>query len=314
MSERKVVVKRVKKYVKGHHGGSWKVAFADFAIAMMAFFLVLWLLQNSTPEQIQSISGYFKNPVGFKDGGERNPIDLGGTAKPSVVNAVKTGGEADSAEMEADEETIRELKDEIDFRESMALKAMIERAIESNEILFEYKDHIRISIIEEGVQVQIVDKSGKPMFPVGSDKLRKFSEDLIVELGVTLAPIRNKLTVTGHTDSTPFPGNPDYGNWELSSDRAHAARRALFMGGVKDNRIARVVGLSNTVPFDGAEDDAMNRRIALVVLHKKVPIDNAKSAEPLIDLTTDLPDNGDKSKWVQRARDNQPLKGEDLRW
>lgn len=312
--ENKVVVKRVKKYVKGHHGGSWKVAFADFAIAMMAFFLVLWLLQSSTPEQIKSISGYFKNPVGFEEGGELNPIDLGGTAKPSVTSAIRSGGETDSAKMEADEETINELKDEIDFRESMALKAMIEKAINSNAVLLEHKDHIRISIIEDGVQVQIVDQSGEPMFPIGSDVLRKFSEDLIIELGSTLSSVRNKITVTGHTDSTPFPGNPDYGNWELSSDRAHAARRALVMGGVEDNRIARVVGLSDTVPFKERDDDSMNRRIALVILHEKIKASKGESAEPLIDLTDDLPDNGSSDAWVKRAQENQPLEGEDLRW
>lgn len=313
-TENKIVVKRVKKYVKGHHGGSWKVAFADFAIAMMAFFLVMWVLQSSSPEQIKSISGYFKNPVGFEEGGELNPIDLGGTAKPSVTSAIRSGGETESPQMEADEETINELKDEIDFRESMALKAMIEEAVDSNAVLFEHKDHIRISIVEDGVQIQIVDKSGEPMFPVGSDTLRKFSEDLIIELGVTLATVRNKVTVTGHTDSTPFPGNPDYGNWELSSDRAHAARRALIMGGVGDNRMARVVGLADTVPFKGAEDDAMNRRISLVILHEKVAIDNDESAKPLIDLTRDLPDNGNSEQWVERALENQPLEGEDLKW
>lgn len=312
--EKKIVVKRVKKYVKGHHGGSWKVAFADFAIAMMAFFLVLWILQSSTPEQMKSISGYFKNPVGFEQGGEPTPIDLGGTSKPSVVNALKKGGEADSPGMEVDEKTINELKDDIDFRESMALKAMIENAIESNNILFEFRDHIRVSIIDEGVQIQIVDISGDPMFPVGSDELRKFSEDLIIELGVTLAPIRNMISITGHTDSTPFLGNPDYGNWELSSDRAHAARRALVMGGVKDRRISKVVGLSDTVPFDNAEDDAMNRRIALVILHKKVNKDLDEYGEPLIDLIEDPLDNGKGKDWVNRAKENQPLSGEGLNW
>lgn len=310
--ESTIVIKRIKKYSKGHHGGSWKVAFADFATAMMAFFLVLWLLQSSTPEQRKSISGYFKDPVGFAEGGHSRPIDLGGTPPISSIDAMRTGGRTDSAEMQVDEKTIRQLSDEIDFREAQSLKAMIENAIASNAVLAEFEDHIRIEIIREGVQVQIVDKSGEPMFPVGSDRLRNFSEDLIIELGVTLSGVRNKVTITGHTDSLPFPADPDYGNWELSSDRAHAARRALMMGGVSENRISRVVGLADTVPFSGAEDDPMNRRIALVILHEKA---EPKADEVLIDLTGEDPEeSSERRDWVERAKLNQPLPGENLVW
>ncbi|GAA3573910.1 flagellar motor protein MotB [Marinobacter xestospongiae] len=284
MEERPIIVKRVKKVSGGHHGGSWKVAFADFATAMMAFFLVLWLTATATPEQIEAVEGYFRDPVGFTEGGSPNPVDLEGSA--SVVES----SQADIADQQIviEDETIEELADTLEQRQMEQLFQDLQEQIEQSETLQEFKDQLLIDITDEGLRIQIVDRSQRPMFDSGRAQLKYYSQDILFELAKPLGAVANKLSITGHTDATPFSGRPGYTNWELSAERANTARRALVAGGVGSDQIARVVGLSDSVLFDQSNPKApVNRRISIIVLNKKAQKDIRDNAggQPLIDLT-----------------------------
>ena len=286
MDQQPIIIKRKKKVVAGHHGGSWKVAFADFATAMMAFFLVLWLTATATPEQKEAVSGYFKDPIGFTDGGSKNPIDLGGSA--SMVD--ESSVDIESSTVQIEERVIDELADTLEQRRMEELFQELKERIEQNETLQEFKDQLLIDITDEGLRIQIVDRSGRPMFDSGRAELKYYTQELLFELAKTLGSVNNKLSLTGHTDATPFNGRPGYTNWELSADRANTARRALVAGGVRLEQIARVVGLSDSVLFDSENPTApINRRISIIVLKNKsvedVRAGAASTAQPLIDLT-----------------------------
>lgn len=286
MEERPIIVKRVKKKSGGHHGGSWKVAFADFATAMMAFFLVLWLTATASPEQIKAVEGYFRDPVGFTEGGTPNPVDLEGSA--SVVEA--SSQDIAENEIRIEDQQIEELAETIEQRQMEELFQELQEQIENSETLQEFKDQLLIDITSEGLRIQIVDRSQRPMFDSGRAQLKYYSQDILFELAKPLSAVSNKLSITGHTDATPFSGRPGYTNWELSADRANTARRALVAGGVGAGQIARVVGLSDSVLFDNDDPTApVNRRISIIVLNKKtaegIQSNAGRSDKPLIDLT-----------------------------
>lgn len=286
MEEQPIIIKRKKKVVGGHHGGSWKVAFADFATAMMAFFLVLWLTATATPEQKLAVEGYFKDPVGFTDGGSPNPVDLEGSA--SVIEEATQDQEASTIQIE--DEVVDELADTLEQRRMRQLFQEFQERIENSDTLQEFKDQLLLDITDEGLRIQIVDRSGRPMFDSGRDELKYYSQDILFELAKKLGSVDNKISITGHTDATPFSGRPGYTNWELSADRANTARRALVAGGVRLEQIARVVGLSDSVLFDKDNPTApVNRRISIIVLNKKtadsIETGAGSSDQPLIDLT-----------------------------
>ncbi|MGP9832905.1 flagellar motor protein MotB [Marinobacter sp. NSM] len=286
MEEQPIIIKRKKKVVGGHHGGSWKVAFADFATAMMAFFLVLWLTATASPEQKLAVEGYFKDPIGFVEGGSASPIDLGGRA--SVADQMQPDRVEGSVSLQ--DETVDLLADDLERRRMQALLGVVQEQIEQSETLQEFKDQLLLDITDEGLRVQIVDRSGRPMFDSGRAELKYYSQDILFELAKKLGSVNNKVSITGHTDATPFVGRPGYTNWELSADRANTARRALVAGGVRPDQIARVVGLSDSVLFDKDNPTApVNRRISIIVLNKKtadsIEIDAGNYDQPLIDLT-----------------------------
>ena len=267
----------VKKIIKkgGHHGGAWKVAFADFATAMMAFFLVLWLSASTSPEQKEAIEGYFKDPVGFTEGGSPNPIDLDGSA--SVVAA--SSADQQDADIKFEDEVIEDLAEDISQQRLEELKETLEAKIDQNETLQEFKDQLLLDITPEGLRIQIVDQSKRPMFDSGKSELKFYSEDILIELAKTISQVPNKISLTGHTDAQPFLGREGYTNWELSTDRANAARRAMVAGGIAETQVSRVVGLASSVLFDS--DDALaavNRRIAIIVLNRKAEDEIARNA------------------------------------
>lgn len=319
MEEQPIIIKRKKVVAAGHHGGSWKVAFADFATAMMAFFLVLWLTATASPEQKKAVEGYFRDPVGFTEGGSPNPVDLEGSA--SVVN--EASPDIESSQIQIEDEIVDELSETLEQRRMEQLFQELKERIDENETLQEFKDQLLIDITDEGLRIQIVDRSGRPMFDSGRAELKYYSQDILFELAKTLGSVNNKLSITGHTDSTPFSGRPGYTNWELSADRANTARRALVAGGVRQQQIARVVGLSDSVLFDRQDPDApVNRRISIIVLNKKT-VDNIQSSagqadEPLIDLTQpseaeqeEARESLESGDWLQEQE--QPAPGE-LNW
>lgn len=284
--EQPIIVKRKKRVAGGHHGGSWKVAFADFATAMMAFFLVLWLTSTASPEQLRAVEGYFRDPVGFTEGGSPNPVDLEGSA--SVVK--ETAQDQAPNQIQLKDEQVDQLADTLEQRRMKELFQELKQRIEQSETLQKFKDQLLIDITDEGLRIQIVDRSGRPMFDSGSAELKYYSQDILFELAKTLGSVSNKLSITGHTDATPYNGRPGYTNWELSADRANTARRALVAGGVRSGQIARVVGLADSVLFDKNDPLApVNRRISIIVLNKKTADGIQEKASgsdaPVIDLT-----------------------------
>lgn len=319
MEDQPIIIKRKKVVAAGHHGGSWKVAFADFATAMMAFFLVLWLTATATPEQKRAVEGYFKDPVGYTEGGSPNPVDLGGSA--SVVD--ETSEDVADSNIKIQDETVEEMAETLEQQKMERLFQDLKDRIEENKTLQDFKDQLLIDITSEGLRIQIVDRSQRPMFDSGRAELKYYSQDILFELAKTLSTVDNKLSLTGHTDSTPFSGRPGYTNWELSADRANTARRALVAGGVAGRQIGRVVGLSDSVLFNKDDPQApVNRRISIIVMNKKAADDMQSSAgqsdEPLIDLTA--PSEEDQQKAMESleqdnwAQDRElPQEGE-LNW
>ncbi len=300
MEDRPIIVKRVKKGGGGHHGGAWKVAFADFAMAMMAFFLVLWVTQTASPEQKEAIEGYFRDPIGFEEGGLPDPIDLGGVAEIS-----EGPGEIAPEELRIAEDDVRDLADAIEKRETQQLLQELEQKIVESDTLQEFKDQLLIDITDEGLRIQIVDRSQRPMFESGRAEMKYYSEDILFELAEPLAEVSNKLSITGHTDATPFIGRPDYSNWELSADRANAARRTLVAAGVPAGQIGRVVGLSDSVLLNKDEPEApVNRRISIIVLTEaaKEAMERRESAPRVSEDADEVLSEDD---WLQRARERQ---------
>ncbi len=307
--QRPIIVKRIKKGGAGHHGGAWKVAFADFATAMMAFFLVLWLMATATPEQKLAIEGYFNDPVGFASGGTPTPIDLGGSPEVAIAENNPVG-----ETMEVPPERIAELAEELDRQQLESLLHELQARIEESPRLREFKDQLKLDITDEGLRIQIVDKSQRPMFDIGQSHLKVYSEEILFELAGPISSVPNKISVSGHTDALPYSGRePAYSNWELSADRANAARRALVLGGLAPERMARVVGLASSVLFDQADPaNPVNRRISIIVLNKRTELEmqaaEAQPADPK-KVSPKLPSKLNKA--IDRI---EPVDPRELRW
>jgi chemotaxis protein MotB len=291
MSDKKppIIVKRVKKVAGGHHGGAWKVAYADFVTAMMAFFLVMWLVGTGTKEEKAAISEYFKNPSAF-NGKAQNPgrssLGPGGAADKMIPTAntmaIPGGVGPDSAQKksEADAKADAEARDK---RQLQALKQELEAAIEKSLALAPFKDQLLIDLTPEGLRIQIVDKLNRPMFDLGSVALKDYATGILKELGHMMASEDHRIAISGHTDETPFHAQDGYGNWELSSERANAARRALIKGGLEEAKITRVVGLAASVPFDKTDPRSpVNRRISIVVLNNQALEQAARTDAPVV--------------------------------
>lgn len=281
-----IVVKRVKKHAYGHHGGSWKVAFADFATAMMAFFLLMWLMGATDEKQKGAISEYFNNPSAVQGanttpspaslqgpgGASTSMIKVGGgmelhrTAAPAADPAVPSPG----AQMDVSPERALLLaEEEADSERLESLLEQLQEAIDQRETLRPYKDQILLDVTPEGVRIQIVDHERRSMFPLGSAVLEDYSAKILYELASIVGGVPNRLSISGHTDVRPYV-KLNYSNWELSADRANAARRALIAGGLPAERVGRVVGLASSVLLDTqAPDSPINRRISIIVMNKR---------------------------------------------
>ena len=286
-----IIIKRVKRYASGHHGGAWKIAFADFATAMMAFFLVMWLMTAATPEQKIAIGGYFKDPIRFSESGTPYTIDLGGTPalapdktlnpeeqlqpQPEKINVDSDHVNSDQAESVAEQVEKERLE---------LLLQELQNKVEENPQLRKFKDQLLFEITPDGLRIQIMDAENRPMFDVGSARLKPYFEDILLALADTIEAVPNKVSISGHTDATPYAGSGDFGNWELSANRANAARRALVAGSYPQSQVARVVGYASSALFDKANPtNPVNRRIDIVVLTKKAQkaIEGEQGAEPV---------------------------------
>ncbi len=285
-----IIVKRVKKIAGGHHGGAWKIAFADFATAMMAFFMLLWLMSSATPEQKRAISGYFNDPIGFTESASPYVIDLGGTPTPAPDKTLnpESQGRPDDNEIrvnpkdETEEnppQTVTEaqaesLAEQVERERLEMLLQELQTKVDENPQLKNFKDQILFEITQDGLRIQIMDAENRPMFASGQARLEPYFEDILMALSETIKEVPNKISVSGHTDSAPFIGRGDFGNWELSADRANAARRTLVFGGYPEEQVARVVGYASSALFDRDNPlDPVNRRIDIIVLTKKAQRD-----------------------------------------
>jgi len=274
--ERPIVVKRVKKNAQGHHGGSWKIAYADFVTAMMAFFLLMWLLGSTTRADLQGIADYFRTPLKVALAGGSGSGDSSSVIKGGGKDLTRTEGQIKQGQLREEKKAVnlKAAEAELAQKEKNRLKELkerIERAIESNPSLKQFRKQMLIDITSEGLRVQIVDEYNRPMFASGSAQLQPYSRDILREVGKALNDVPNRISISGHTDAQPYSGgNAGYSNWELSADRANAARRELIYGGLKDDRTLRVVGLSSAVLFDAANPlNPINRRISIIVMNRK---------------------------------------------
>ena len=268
-------VKRIKKVAGGHHGGAWKIAYADFVTAMMAFFLLMWLLGSTAKGDLKGISEYFQTPLkvslsgGSGSGDSSHIIKGGGESLTRSTGQVKNGerpGPKTAVDIKAAEaERARREKDFL-----KGLQGKVEGVIAGNAKLAPYRDQLLIDITTEGLRIQIVDEKNRPMFDSGSSQLKPYAKDIIRELAQALNGVDQRIGLAGHTDAATYAfGDRSYSNWELSADRANATRRELVGGGLADNKIIRVVGLGSAVlAKPDAPLDAANRRVTIVVLNQ----------------------------------------------
>ncbi|MCP5325378.1 MAG: flagellar motor protein MotB [Oceanospirillaceae bacterium] len=268
--QQNIIIRRIKKGRHGAHGGAWKVALADFAMAMMALFILLWIINSSNEEEKAAISGYFKDPAAFEDG-KKVPskwvIDLGGS--PSVADNVAQTQTVDPTKV-LNAEEIESAADAIERARLEEMEADFQDKINQSATLSPYKDQIMVDITSEGLRIQVVDKTNRPMFDPGSDKLKYYAEDILYTLAPILNSVPNRISITGHTDSSGTNNPWDAGNWELSAKRANSARRALSDAGLEEVKVAQVVGMGDKAHFDTEHPGSpVNRRIALVVLNKR---------------------------------------------
>lgn len=279
-----IIIIKKKGHGHGHHGGGWKVALADFMTAMMAFFMLMWLLGSTSKEQQKAISGYFNDP------GSEYAIGEGG-ASPGVVNMEQpqkethaeeendNGSENEdshkntqigTAEQISDAQVKKEME-RIEKEQLEELQQELQTQINQDTVFQQIKDQILIDQTALGLRIQIVDKDQRPSFDVGSARMKPYTEEVLKALAPLLDKVQNKISVTGHTDSTPYGEGATYTNWELSADRANAARRALIQGSFPSEKVATVQGMSSAAPLVMDKPDApINRRIAIIVLKKAV--------------------------------------------
>ncbi|RDL42999.1 flagellar motor protein [Marinomonas piezotolerans] len=267
MKQNDLIIRRVKKVKKGgHHGGAWKIALADFALAMMAFFLVLWIINVASPEELAAIEGYFNDPAGMSTAGYSNkPIDLGGSPAMSAEQKLDLDlPEPGSTPDMTDEQEKREGNN---GEELEKMNAMLEEELQNIEFFQSEDNNMRIEITPEGVRITLIDDPDKPMFELGSSRLVPDMEATLLSMASVFGRTDRPIVITGHTDSAAYAGGLFIDNWDLSSARANSAKDALLEGGLSARRIAQVIGLADTVPYNRWEPTSPeNRRVTITLL------------------------------------------------
>jgi chemotaxis protein MotB len=275
-SQQPIVVKRIKKGGGGSHGGAWKIAYADFVTAMMAFFLLMWLLGSVTSGDLKGIADYFNTPLkvalaGGQDSRETSSLVQGGGADLTRANGQVKRGDVEGQKKAIILLTPNQEEEKREAEKLSGLKAKIDAVIESDANLKQFKNQLLIDITDEGLRIQIVDEKSRPMFDSSSAEVKPYTREILRQIGRSLNGVDNKISLSGHTDATPyFGGDKGVGNWELSAARANASRRELISGGMDDAKVMRVVGLASAVPFDTTDPfSAIKRRISIIVMNKK---------------------------------------------
>ena len=286
-----VVVRRRKSkhHAQGGHG-SWKIAYADFMTAMMAFFLVMWLISISSPKELAQIADYFRTPLAQAiTGGQRlsdsySPVPGGGDDVTQQQGEVKK------------QPSIEELRKRMESNRLKRIKGDLDQLIESDPKLRALRPHLQIKLVQEGLRIQIIDSQNRPMFKTGSAEVEPYMRDILRKIAPVLNDLPNRISLSGHTDDLPYPnGERGYSNWELSAERANASRRELVAGGLDEGKVLRVIGMSSTMVLSNrGAGDAINRRISLLVLNKQtesaIMHENAESENKPLDALITLPD------------------------
>lgn len=276
LSQKPIIIKRIKKVSGGHHGGAWKIAYADFVTAMMAFFLLMWLLGSTTQGDKEGIADYFKTPLkialaGGAGSGDSSSIIKGGGEDLSRRMGQVKRGDIEEIKRAINLEAAQAERQRLELEQFKNLKKRIEQVIEANPSLINFKKQLLLDITTDGLRIQIIDEKNRPMFSIGKAELQSYTKEILHEIGKMLNDVPNKISLSGHTDATPYPsGEKSYSNWELSADRANASRRELIAGGMDANKVLRVVGLSSAVLFDKEDPfNPFNRRISIIVMNEK---------------------------------------------
>ena len=272
-----IIVKRVKKAAHGHHGGAWKIAYADFVTAMMAFFLLMWLLGSTTDGDKKGIADYFNSPLRVSlMGGGSGSGDSSHVIKGGGTDLTRSHGQVKRGDVKAKRDTInlQALKHQVTAAEWARLNELsgkLQQTLAESEALAPYRTQMHTDMTGDGLRIQIVDSDSRPMFASGSAVVQPYMHEMLRIIGSVLTEVPNKLTLEGHTDATPFPGGDrGYSNWELSADRANASRRELVAGGLSDQKILRVQGLAASIPFErGNPLSPLNRRISIIVMNRE---------------------------------------------
>jgi chemotaxis protein MotB len=272
-----IIVKKVKKGGHSAHGGAWKIAYADFVTAMMAFFLLMWLLGSTSEGDKKGLSDYFTAPMkvamqGGSGAGASNSVLTGGGSdltKSSGQNKRGEGTDPVAKKMAAD--MMRAELAKQDAKKLAALGAKISSIISNSPKLSEYASQIRLETTPDGLQIQIVDDQSRPMFDSGSALVKPYMRDILREIGNALNGVENKISLDGHTDRSPYGnGERGYSNWELSADRANSSRRELAAAGMPDDKLARVTGLASSNLLLPQEPlNPTNRRISIIVMTRE---------------------------------------------
>jgi len=274
-SQRPIVIKRIKKVSGGAHGGAWKIAYADFVTAMMAFFLLMWLLGSTSKAKLEGISQYFQTPLKVALGGGEGSGDSSSIVKGGGTDLTRSVGQVKKGEVENTKtinfDASRAKKEQEESQRLKDIKDKLDKAVASNPKMQQFKKQMKIDITSEGLRIQIIDDKNRPMFDSGGAVMKSYTRDILREIGKTLNEVPNRISLSGHTDAVPYAGgDAGYSNWELSADRANASRRELVAGGLEDGKVLRVVGLGSAIPFDSNDPNAsVNRRISIIVMNKK---------------------------------------------
>ena len=271
-----IIIKRVKKGGHAAHGGAWKIAYADFVTAMMAFFLLMWLLGSTSEGDKKGISDYFQSPMrvamqgGSGAGASTSVITGGGSDLTQTTGQSKRGDVADKRAKKMSDELKKAEVARRDAKMLAELSAKIAAAISNNPKMVEFASQIRLEITPDGLLIQIVDNQKRPMFDSGSAALKPYMREILREIGTALLDVENKISLDGHTDRSAYGNSArGYSNWELSADRANASRRELAEAGMPEEKLARVVGMASSLLLDASDPlSPSNRRISILVMTK----------------------------------------------
>ena len=275
-TQQPIVVKKIKKGGAGAHGGAWKIAYADFVTAMMAFFLLMWLLGSTSAGDLKGIADHFSSPLKVAMAGGSGSGDSSSVVKGGGEDLTRAHGQVRKGDVKAERKSInlQALKADFEKMEKLklqGLKDQIEAMIDASPTLRQFKSQLLLDLTAEGLRIQIVDEKSRPMFDSASSELKPYTKDILRNIGAVLNSVDNRISLTGHTDAQPYAGGASgFGNWELSTNRSNASRREMVAGGLVDAKVMRVVGLSSTVLFDKEDPyNPVNRRISIVVLNKR---------------------------------------------